>query len=66
MESLGGLAASADALPAAARGPIQSVAAKSLPALQATVDKIMNFGGVRGVLGPVVNTILEKIKALAS
>ena len=62
---LSGIATSANALPEAARGPLRMLASKFLPSFEGTIEKVMGLGGVKDVLGPVIGTILEKVKGLA-
>lgn len=62
---LDGIASSANALPEAARGPLRKVASEFLPSLQGMVTKAMGLGGVKDVLGPVLGSLLEKVKGLA-
>jgi len=50
-------------IPEDALGPISSIATDGMGQLQPIVDKVMGIDGVGDVIGPVLNPILEKLKA---
>lgn len=68
LEELGGkvseLPALFDSVPEAARGPLQGIVGEGLGSLQPIIEKVQAIPGVGGVIGPVLEPILETLGGL--
>jgi len=53
-----------DKVPEAARGPLQGIVGEGLGSLQPIVEKVMAIPGVGGVIGPVLEPMLETLGGL--
>jgi hypothetical protein len=65
-EQLAGLEATVAGLPDAARSQLSGIVGGALPGLQETVDGLLANESVSGVLQQVLNTIMERLSALAA
>ena len=69
LEEIGGQVAGLpdlfDKVPEAARGPLQGVVGEGLGSLQPIIDKVMAIPGVGGVVGPILEPMLETLGGLA-
>lgn len=69
LEELGGSVAGLpdlfDKVPEAARGPLQGIVGEGMGSLQPIIDKVMAIPGVGGVVGPILEPILETLGGLA-
>ncbi len=69
LQELGGsvaeLPSMLDKVPEAARGPLQGIVGEGLGSLQPIIDKVMAIPGVGGVIGPILEPMLETLNGLA-
>ena len=69
LEELGGQVAGLpslfDKVPEAARGPLEGIVGEGIGSLQPIIDKVMAIPGVGGVIGPVLEPIMETLGGLA-
>lgn len=65
-DTLGGLESTVSALPAEGRTALQGLVSAALPTLQSSADTLLADSAVAGVVKPVVDEILAKLRAFAA
>ena len=65
-DTLTGLDATVSALPAEGKTALQALVSAALPALQTSADTLLADSAVAGVVKPVVDEILAKLRAFAA
>ena len=65
-DTLSGLETQINALPAEGKSALQSLVASALPAIEASANGLLANSAVAGVVKPVVDDIIARLKAYAA
>jgi hypothetical protein len=65
-DALNGFEGTVTALPAEGKSALKTLVAGALPTIQASADKLLADSAIAGVVKPVVDDILAKLKAFSA